>query len=371
MVTHHFGSLSWVILQILTMGCLIAAGVLSVTGALPITAGQVVLLSTYFTTLTGAAMQVLNLLPIMARGRVSARSVAEVLEDPDVEHNEGGATVERVTGAIRLERVVVRYGEDDAPALDGVTLDIPAGCTVAFVGASGSGKSTLVNTVLGFVRPSSGRVLLDGHDMAGLDLRVVRHSVAVVPQESVLFEGSVRDNVAYGLADVSDDAVVGALEKANVAEAVAALPEGLDTVVGSRGARLSGGQRQRISIARALIRDPRLLVLDEATSALDSESEHRVHGALATLMADRTTLVVAHRLSTVAAADLIVVLDHGRIVESGPHAELVARRGVRPPVGSSDPRSRRGALITGGERAMASRRTSSPALELLGNAAVP
>jgi len=184
--------------------------------------------------------------------------------------------------------------------------------------------------VLGFVRPTSGRILLDGADMAGLDLRTVRRSVSVVPQESVLFEGTIRENVAYGLDEdaATDDRVRAALRDANALEFVDAQPDGWDTVVGQRGARLSGGQRQRLAIARALVRDPRILFLDEATSALDPEAEATVRDALDRLMRDRTTLVVAHRLSTVRAADRIVVLERGRVVEVGSHEELM-RRGAR------------------------------------------
>ena len=185
----------------------------------------------------------------------------------------------------------------------------------------------MLNLVLGFLRPTSGRILLDDRDMEALDLRAVRRFVSVVPQESVLFEGSIRDNVAYGLDEVTDERIRAALADANALEIVDALPDGWDTVVGERGARLSGGQRQRIAIARALVRDPRILLLDEATSALDSESEQKVKDALETLMRGRTTLVVAHRLSTIRSADRIVVLDHGRIAEVGSHDALLAAGG--------------------------------------------
>ena len=177
------------------------------------------------------------------------------------------------------------------------------------------------------MRPTSGRILLDGVDMQDLDLRTVRRSVSVVPQESVLFEGTIRENIAYGLDDVSDEQLRAALRDANAAEFVDRLPDGWDTVVGERGARLSGGQRQRLAIARALVRDPRILLLDEATSALDPESEELVKEALNRLMRGRTTLVVAHRLSTIRQADRIVVLEHGRIIEQGTHTELVEADG--------------------------------------------
>ncbi|WP_432487378.1 ABC transporter ATP-binding protein [Kineococcus sp. SYSU DK018] len=323
----RFSALSWVSLQLLGVLCLVLAAFASLTGALEITPGQVVQLSSYFTLLTGAVTNLLMLLPAGARGLESIRSIAEVLAEPDLEENEGKRTVPAVRGELALRDVRYRYPDAAEDALDGVTLDVRPGETVAFVGSSGSGKSTLLNLVLGFVRPTGGRFLVDGVDAATLDLRSVRRHVSVVPQESVLFEGSVRDNVTYGLRDVCDERVRRALADANAAGFVDALPRGWDTVVGERGARLSGGQRQRLAIARALVRDPQVLLLDEATSALDAESEVAVQQALARLMRGRTTLVVAHRLSTVRAADRIVVLDRGRVVEAGTHEELLTTSG--------------------------------------------
>jgi ATP-binding cassette subfamily B protein len=192
------------------------------------------------------------------------------------------------------------------------------------VGASGSGKSTLLNIVIGLMTPTDGRVLLDGHDMAAIDRRSYRRYLAIVPQEPLLFAGSVRENVTYGSPDLTDDDVRAALAAAHATEFVDALPDGWATKLGDRGARLSGGQKQRIAIARALIRDPRVLVLDEATSALDTTSEQLVREALGRLMAGRTSFVVAHRLSTVQSADRIVVMDKGRIVEVGRHDDLLA-----------------------------------------------
>nr|WP_201468850.1 ABC transporter ATP-binding protein [Microbacterium hydrocarbonoxydans] len=327
LLNGRVASISWVAMQVLGVACLMLAAVCALTGFLPITPGEVVMLSSYFTLLTGGLTQLLMLIPVGARGLESVRSIAEVLQEPDVEQNSGKRVVSAVRGEIVLDSATHRYADADEDALVEIDLRIAPGETVAFVGSSGSGKSTLLNLVLGFVRPSSGRILLDGADMQELDLRTVRRSISVVPQESVLFEGSVFDNIAYGMPDITPDRVERALRDANAWEFVSEQPEGWHTVVGERGARLSGGQRQRLAIARALVRDPRILLLDEATSALDPESEGLVKEALERLMRGRTTLVVAHRLSTIRQADRIVVLEHGRIVEQGSHDELLAADG--------------------------------------------
>jgi ATP-binding cassette subfamily B protein len=327
MLNGRVASISWVVMQLLGVGCLVLAAIFSLTGILPITPGEVVLLSTYFALLTQGLTQLLMLIPVGARGLESVRSIAEVIQEPDLEQNEGKRAVQSVDGRLTLQSVSHRYAGAHADAVHDIDLEIAPGETVAFVGSSGSGKSTLLNLVLGFVRPSTGRILLDGADMQAIDLRTVRRFISVVPQDSVLFEGTIRENVAYGMPHVGDDRIRAALRDANALDFVEAQPSGWDTVVGERGARLSGGQRQRVAIARALIRDPRILLLDEATSALDPESEELVKEALGRLMKGRTTLVVAHRLSTIRSADRIVVLEGGRIVERGRHSDLLERSG--------------------------------------------
>ena len=228
--------------------------------------------------------------------------------------------------ALRLEDLRIQYGEVDA--LRGLTLELPAGKTVALVGASGAGKSTLFSAVLRFVDPVGGRILWDGQDVRSYSRGSVRARIAWVPQDPVLFAGSVRDAVRVGKPDATDAEVWSALERAHGAEFVRALPRGLDTAVGERGAQLSGGQRQRLAIARAFVREPSLLLLDEPTSSLDAASEALVQAGLAELKAGRTTLVIAHRLSTVRNADLIVVLDSGHIAEQGTHEQLVTHGNV-------------------------------------------
>jgi len=230
-------------------------------------------------------------------------------------------------GRITFDEVRFRYGTGPV-VLDGVTVEVAPGSVVALVGPSGAGKTTFVNLIGRFYDPVDGRVLADGTDIRTFTVRSLREQIAVVPQEPILFGASVRENIAYGRLDASETDIVSAAEAANATEFVRRLPEGFDTLVGERGVKLSVGQRQRIAIARALLRDARLLLLDEATSSLDNESEFLVQQALDRLMRGRTTIVIAHRLTTVERADRILVLDRGRLVEDGTHADLIRLGGL-------------------------------------------
>ncbi|MBP6814561.1 MAG: lipid A export permease/ATP-binding protein MsbA [Burkholderiaceae bacterium] len=263
----------------------------------------------------------------LQRGLAAAESVFELL-DHHAEDETGRERMERCEGALRFEQVSFRYPGAERDALTGIDLSVRPGELVALVGGSGGGKTTLVNLLPRFIAPTSGRILLDGVPIQDLTLASLRDQLALVSQDIVLFNDSVRANVTFGVARAVDDGEVWqALERAALADYVRSLPGQLDAAVGERGAKLSGGQRQRLAIARALLKNAPILLLDEATSALDSQTERDVQQALERTMSGRTTLVIAHRLSTIERADRIVVLEGGRIVEQGRHADLVARDG--------------------------------------------
>ncbi|HEX8209003.1 MAG TPA: ABC transporter ATP-binding protein [Longimicrobium sp.] len=266
---------------------------------------------------------------VVQPGLAAGERVFEILGIPvEVEDRPGALPVPAFSGAIRLEGVDFAYGPGASPVLEGIDLEIPAGQVIAVVGPSGAGKSTLADLLPRFRDPVAGRLTLDGIDLRDLRLAELRGLMGIVTQETILFHDTVRANIAYGAPAVPHERVVEAARAAHAHDFISALPEGYDTVLGEKGTRLSGGQRQRIAIARALLRNPPILILDEATSALDTESERLVQQAVEEVMRDRTVLVIAHRLSTVRRADRIVVLETGKIVQHGTHAELLARGGT-------------------------------------------
>jgi ATP-binding cassette subfamily B protein len=325
-LTEFFAASSWVTFNLFQSACLIFSAWLVIRKK--ITVGDAVMYHTYFGMLVGAVQQCLSVFPAMAQGADAIRSIGEVLEAPDIEQPEAKPPAPKpLRGEILFDQVSYAYPRGREKALHEVSLRIAPGETIAFVGESGAGKSTLISLAIGLRQPSAGRVLLDGVDLRELDLRTYRRQIGVVPQATILFTGSVRENVTFGLEEITDDALWEILAQANLADFVRSLPQKLETPLGEGGARLSGGQRQRLAIARALARQPRLILLDEATSALDAESEHLVQQALVRLTRGRTTLIVAHRFSTIRHADRIVVMHGGRIVDVGTQAELLARPG--------------------------------------------
>ncbi len=264
----------------------------------------------------------------ISKAVVGSGRVYEVLDLPVERADKPGAVaLPEVRGRIAFENVDFAY-EPGAPVLQNFSATIEKGEIIALVGPSGAGKTTIVNLVPRFYEPQAGRITLDGIDLAEVRLRDLRDAIAIVPQEAQLFRGSISENIRYGRLDATDEEVLAAAREANVDEFAAGFPDGYATEVGERGARLSGGQRQRVSIARAILRDPRILILDEATSALDSHSEALIESALDQLLAGRTTLIIAHRLSTIRRANTILYIEAGRVIEMGSHESLLARGGA-------------------------------------------
>lgn len=293
-----------------------------------LTAGGFVQLMIAMLAIIPALKQLTNVQGMLQRGVASAERLFSVL-DADDEIDAGTRPLARARGLIEFRDVRLVYPDQPRPALDGISFTARPGTVTAIVGRSGGGKSTLVKLIPRFYEPDGGQILLDGHPLANYPLADLRRQLAMVGQQVMLFDGTVAANVAYGeLGDAPEAGVMQALRDANAMEFVERLPEGTQAQIGVKGGKLSGGQRQRLAIARAMLKDAPILILDEATAALDNASERLVQEALAQLIPDRTTLVIAHRLSTVEHADQILVLDEGRLVEQGTHAQLLAQGGV-------------------------------------------
>lgn len=325
MIQTYFSSISWVAFQLFQVICLAFTGYLAAKGKISV--GEVVMYQTYFSSIVNQVSNVITLLPTISKGLESVDSIGDILLCHDVEDNKNKRKVKNITGNITFDHVTFQYPDAEAPVLKDLSLQIRAGETVAFVGSSGAGKTTILNMVIGFIKANSGRVLIDDMDLNSLNLQSYRSHIAVVPQQSILFSGTIRENITYGMDNISEEMLYKVIKAANLEDVIAALPEGLDTMITEHGSNLSGGQRQRISIARAFIRDPRILILDEATSALDTISEKKIQDAIHNLVQDRTTLIVAHRLSTIRDADKIAVVGNGGIEEFGTYEELLDLKG--------------------------------------------
>lgn len=325
MVNMLFGATSWVIFQSFQILCLGFTATLAYKGK--ITVGEVVLYQTYFTQIVSQIVNLINMYPNLTKGVESVKSIGEIIGADDLEQNNAIIPLGELKGAVSFRNVSFHYRNGDRMILEDFNLDVKAGESVAFVGGSGAGKSTVLNLMIGFDEPNSGKILVDGINMANLDKNEYRSQIAVVPQNTILFSGTIRDNIAYGMKDVSDEEVWSILKEVGMEDVVAAMPEGIYTKLGEHGGTLSGGQRQRISIARALLRKPKIIIFDEATSALDSESEKKVQEATSRMMKQCTTFLVAHRLSTIKDADRICVMENGKIVEQGSYQELMEKKG--------------------------------------------
>ncbi len=293
-----------------------------------ITLGNFVMFNTYMATLVWPMIALGWVVNLMQRGTASWERIAQLMaEVPTIRKPEAAVALKKpVEGSIRFEGVTVHFN-GGAPALKDVELHVPAGTTAAIVGHTGSGKTTLVNLIPRLLDPAEGRVLLDGVDLRELDPEELRHEIGFVPQETFLFSATLADNIGWGVPDASREEVERAAALAGLKPDLAGFPRGLDTMVGERGLTLSGGQKQRTAIARAVLRNPRILILDDALSSVDTLTEEKILEGLAEMMHGRTTILISHRVSTVRNADHIFVLEHGELVESGTHADLVASGG--------------------------------------------
>lgn len=322
--TAVFGSWVWVINSAFAALCLIFCTYLCIIGV--ITPGDIVLFQSLFASINGQVTGVINCLPVVITGVEALNSVSEIMLATDIEKGGTGEKID-VQGSVRFENVSYRYPNAKDYVIKNFSLDVKQGECIAVVGASGSGKSTIMNLIIGFMKPEQGVIYVDGKKLNDLPLTAYRKNISVVPQNSILFSGSIRENITFGIEEYDEKRLLEVVKMANIDEFLGELPKGIDSDVGEHGGKLSGGQKQRITIARALIRDPKILILDEATSALDNISEYHVQKAISQLIKGRTTFIVAHRLSTIRDADRIIVMQEGECVEVGTYDELIAKRG--------------------------------------------
>ena len=324
-INSFFGSVNWVVFSIFQVICLCICTMFAMNGDISI--GDITLYQTYFTSLIGKVNSITNMLPVITKGTESITSIGEILSSYDVEQYKGTKKLKKLKGQYRFENVSFHYDDDEQMVLKDFNLEIKQGETVAFVGESGSGKTTIINMIIGFFKPNEGEIYIDGQNIKDIDIHSYRKRLAVVPQNTILFSGSIKDNITYGQPNITEKEIAAAVKAANLESVIEKLPHGLDTSVGEYGDKLSGGQKQRVSIARAIIRKPDVIIFDEATSALDSVSEAEIQTAIDSLTKNHTTFIVAHRLSTIKSADKIAVMRDGHCVEFGTYDELMEKKG--------------------------------------------
>lgn len=321
-----FGQTSLALFRVFQIISLSFTGYLAYRGKIPI--GDVVLYYTYFSQLVNEVTSIFNIYPQVCKGIESVNSIGEVLADENIETNNAIIPLGEMKGDVEFKNVSFQYEKSITTVLNNVSFKVNPGESIAFVGESGAGKSTILNLLIGYMNPTDGDIVIDGINKMNLDMKEYRSQIAVVPQNTILFSGSIRDNITYGLKNISDEQIDNIINEVGLKDMVDELPDGLNTHLAEHGDSLSGGQRQRISIARALIRNPKIIIFDEATSALDSSSELKVKQATENMMHKCTTFMVAHRLSTIQNADKIVVLKDGQIQEVGSYEKLMSMKGA-------------------------------------------
>ena len=324
--THAiFGASSWVTSQVMSMITLVFCAAMALLEKIQV--GDIVLYQSMFTQINSGISAIINLMHPISAGIDSLSSISEIMNATDVEVTIGKHRINAIEGHVEFDNVSYKYPNTDQLVVKDFSLDVKPGECIAVVGSSGSGKSTLMNLIIGLLVPTEGEFKIDGKSLKDFNLSEYRHHISVVPQNSILFAGTIRENITYGLSRYSQEDLDRVVEMANLKEFLDDLPNGIDTNIGEHGDKLSGGQKQRITIARALIRNPKILILDEATSSLDNISEFQVQQAIGKSIRGRTTFIVAHRLSTIRDADRIVVMEQGVAVEVGTYEELMEKKG--------------------------------------------
>ena len=325
-VQSLFNASIWALVSFAQVICLFFSALLVIKGKIT-EIGDIAMYQSYFSTLLGHLNGIILTLPMLTKGLESVNSIGEILNAGNIEDNTGKEKLKKLEGEYEFKNINFKYARR-TPVINGFNLKINKGETIAFVGESGSGKSTIMNLITGFYTAQSGKLLIDGKDIKEIDLPSYRRFLSVVPQKTILFSGTIKDNITYGSPHISKERLDEVIEAAQLTSVIEKLPKGINTNIGEHGDKLSGGQKQRIAIARAIIRDPKVIIFDEATSALDSVSEMEIQKAIDNLTRDRTTFIVAHRLSTIRNADKIAVMSNGECVEFGTYDELMAKKGA-------------------------------------------